>query len=94
MTMTIIFHDDTGSASWYVVINDNQVCTKILSVYYFFGKFASSSLHQQKGLCRRINIVDLALVCRVAKLLAFWQNNLSNDGLGVRNLPEIRKCVL
>lgn len=45
MSMSIIFHYDLGLVSFLVVVDYDNICTDVLGVYYFLGKFASSTFY-------------------------------------------------
>lgn len=93
MTMTVVFHDNARTTSWLVVVNDDEVCSQILSIEDFFGEFASSSFDEKEGFDGGIFVIDEQLIIRVAQLLVSGKDDFADDGLAVGNLSEIREGV-
>lgn len=58
MTMTIVFHDDARTASWLIVVNDDEVCSQILSIEDFFGELTSSSFDEKESFDGGIFVID------------------------------------
>ena len=45
MPVSVIFHDNVEIVTFYVIVNDDEVCSQILRIYHLLREIAIPSLY-------------------------------------------------
>jgi hypothetical protein len=77
-----------------MIVNDDYICTQILSVYHFLREFALSSLDKQNCFGCLVIVSNKRLSDSGAELLIVGEMDESDESLSVGNLSEVRESIL
>lgn len=67
VTMSVVLHDDRGGGAFIIIVNDDDIRSKILSIDDFLCKFAGASFYQKDAFGSRILAQNRGLVRCTAK---------------------------
>lgn len=93
--MPIVLHQHIGNSALKIVVNDDEVCSQILSIDDFLCKFTSASLYEQDvfGVCLFVFVFVGFAFCFAEKWV-IWYSYLSKYGLPVGYFTKIGERVL
>lgn len=94
MSVSIIFHDDCGSVSRLIIVDNDEISTKVLSIDDLLRELASSSsLHKEDDSAARFFIIDVGLIFHRAEVLLLGNSDSAHQDLSIGNISEIGKSV-
>lgn len=72
MAMSIVLHDDARTISWLIIVDNNHICSKLLSIDDFFGELARPSFDQQNIMRGRVIVIETFFSCDITQFRVIW----------------------